>query len=315
MLLKELAKKYRLRNLGSASQSSLKTWTIAFRMFDRFLGRPATVDDLDDDVFCAFIAWRRQSVASATVNRDLVSLLACWRWGHKIGKVPRWPQVNLQKVPTRTPMAWTQEEFNALLSAAKQSCGFIGCVQASDWWTALLLTLFDTGERINAVISLNWSNVQLDTGWVRFPAETRKGQREDSLVRIHQDTCQAVRKLRGKCRDRVFDWPYCRTYIWKRYGDLLTQAGLPATAAASSTASGRRRRVTSRLLAGTRPTLCGIPAGRPRSPTWTPASCSRRRRRISYGGRSSSARTWQMLPWRSEIENAPGKTNCRGRCC
>jgi integrase len=196
-------------------------------MFDRFLGRQATTDDFDDDVMARFVVWRRQTVSAGTVNRDLGSLLALWRWAHRTGQVARWPQVELEKVPNRTPIAWTQDEFNLLLSTAKQSRGFVGCVQASDWWTALLLTLFDTGERINAVLLLSWSAVQLDSGWVRFPAEARKGQREDSLAKIHEDTCQAITKLRGKCRERVFDWPYTRNYIWKLYGDLLTQAGLP----------------------------------------------------------------------------------------
>jgi hypothetical protein len=31
-------------------------------------------------------------------------------------------------------------------------------------------------------------------------------------------------KLTGK----VFEWPYCKTYLWLMYGKLLKQAGLPS---------------------------------------------------------------------------------------
>lgn len=227
MLLSGLAKKYRLRKLGSASQSSLQTWEIAFRMFDRHLGREATIDDLDDDVFCEFIEWRRESVSAATVNRDLVSLLACWRWGHRIGLIPRWPQVTLQKVPTRTPIAWTEAEFNQLLATARTWQGDVGSAPGAIWWPALLLVLFDSGERITACLSLQWSNLSLDSGWARFLAETRKGQREDSLLRLHPETCDAVAPLRRYCNEYVFDWPYGKKYIWLKYGKLLEAAGLP----------------------------------------------------------------------------------------
>jgi site-specific recombinase XerD len=138
MFVQELADTYRLRNLRSASSDSIRLWNISLRMFDRFLGRQATTDDFDDDVMARFVVWRRQTVSAGTVNRDLGSLLALWRWAHRTGQVARWPQVELEKVPNRTPIAWTQDEFNLLLSTAKQSRGFVGCVQASDWWTALL---------------------------------------------------------------------------------------------------------------------------------------------------------------------------------
>lgn len=225
MLLSELAAKYRLRNLRSATKSSLRLWEIALRLFDRYLERPATADDLTDDTFAGFIVWRRRTAAAATVNRDLVSLLALWRWCHRMGHVDRWPDVALEKVPERTPLAWTRDEFGALMRAARAATGNIGCIPAARWWPALLLVLFDTGERIAAVMALQWQHVDLDQCWILFPAETRKGQQRDSLVKISDDTADALRRIRG--RGDVFPWPYCTAYIWRRYGDLLKQAGLP----------------------------------------------------------------------------------------
>lgn len=227
MLVKDLAATYRLRNLRSASQESIRLWDIALRLLDRYLGRPATSDDLDEDTFAGFILWRRQTVSAATVNRDLTSLLALWRWAHRVGKVDRWPQVELEKVPERIPVAWTQAEFNQLIRTAKRLDEFIGCIPARLWWHGLLMLLFDSGERITAALDLKWTQVDLPGGWVRFVAETRKGKRRDSIVRICSDTVQAIGSLEPRHSEMVFPWPFCRGYIWDRYGKVLQKAGLP----------------------------------------------------------------------------------------
>lgn len=229
MLLSELSEAYKLRNLRSATRASLRIWEISLRWFARFLDRPPELQDLNETTVAKFCQWRRLSVSAATINRDLGTLLALWRWGHKIGYCSEWPQIELEKVPRRAPIAWTREEFSVLWNAAKDAPGRVGSIPARLWWPAMLLTMFDSGERIGALLGLTWADVDLRQCWVIFSAETRKGQTEDSVVRIHQDTAIALGKLpRGSGRDPVFPWPYSPTYLWNRYGKLLEAAGLPS---------------------------------------------------------------------------------------
>lgn len=226
MLLSEASQRYALANLRSASSQSLRLWEIALRWFDRCLGRPAELTDLNDESVARFILWRRKTVSAGTINRDLGTILALWRWCHRQRLVDVWPTIELEPVPARTPIAWTRREFNRLYHVAMTQRGDIGNVRADVWWPALLLVLYDTGERIGAVLRLVWNDVDLRGRWIRFPAENRKGRTRDSLARIAPDTVTHLRRLR-RSPGPVFPWPYGYTYVWFRYGRLLREAGLP----------------------------------------------------------------------------------------
>lgn len=221
------ANEYVPRKLRSASPKTLALWRVALRHFNRFTARPATVADLNDLHVCGFAMWRKaEGVQNATINRDLASLLALWRWLHRRGIVNVWPDVELAPEPKRTPVAWTEDEFNALMRAARRAEGNFREVPAKLFWPALLLTCFDTGERIGAILSLRWKDLDLPGCWVNFTAETRKGGREDSLVRIAPDTVAAIEAL-PKVARLVFPWHMTRTYLWAHMADLLESAGLP----------------------------------------------------------------------------------------
>lgn len=112
------------------------------------------------------------------------------------------------------------------MGAARSAPGIIGKIPAKDWWPALLLTLFDTAERIGAVMALCWPSVDLGRGWIIFDAMTRKGRTADNVKRIAGDTTKALKNIRHG-DDNVFPWPYAPTSLWTRYELLLAAAGLP----------------------------------------------------------------------------------------
>lgn len=218
---------YKPRNLRFASKETIRLWNISLRMFTRFLKRDANVDDLTDENLTAFCMWRRSYVAAATVNRDLASLLALWRYLNRRGILKHWPDVQLEPEPARVPVAWTEEEFTRLIATAKKMRGMIGPVPAARWWPAILLLCFDSGERIGAVMAVKWGDMDLSGRWVIFRAETRKGRDQDSAVRIATDTVAAV-SLLPKSSETVFPWPFAKAYLWQRYGKLLERADLPS---------------------------------------------------------------------------------------
>lgn len=224
--------RYRPLQLQSATDNGIRLWKIMFRMFDRFLQREGTIADLNDDTVSKFCTWRKnKGAAPATVNRDLMSILALWRWCHRMGMVSDWPTVKKYPEPIRTPIAWTEDQFNTLLKAAALAQGDMrgGQIRFCDFWTALLLMAFDTGERIGALLSVEWQDVDLDQRFVRFRAETRKGRRRDHLLEFSAETAAAIEKIRPRLKKgTVFPWPYSINYIWLCYGELLQSAGLPS---------------------------------------------------------------------------------------
>lgn len=217
---------YRPRNLRSCSPSTLNLWRVSLRHFNTFLGRSATIDDLTDDNLSQFATYRRADVAPATVNKDLASLLALWRYLHRRQIVTRYPDVSLEPEPFRVPIAFTEDEINRLLRSARRARGFVGEVLASSWFPALILVAFDTGERIGGLLGLRWTDVDLPGRWLIFRAEHRKGGRADKPSRIAEDTATALERLPRVSRD-VFHWAGSKCGLWKRYGKILRRAGLP----------------------------------------------------------------------------------------
>jgi integrase len=229
LLLDVYENEYKPGRLRSRSDSTLRLYAICLRMFDRSLGRPARLTDFNDATVSKYMRYRRDNGASAnTANRDLVSLLAIWRWANHKGYVSTWPDVELEKVPKRTPRGLTKKEIAKLFQAARDEDRPVGNVPGGLWWPALLLICWDTGERIGGVLGLTWDCCDLTEGWVTFRAESRKGGREDNTMRIAADTIEALSKLPRSGR-RVFHWPYGKGYVYHRYDRILQRAELPTT--------------------------------------------------------------------------------------
>ena len=65
--------------------------------------------------------------------------------------------------------------MRTLYRTACQLPGRVGKRRSRDWWAALLLVAWNSGERIGAIMALDWSCVDLESRWLRFNAEHRKG--------------------------------------------------------------------------------------------------------------------------------------------
>ena len=214
--------------LRSRSQNTVRLYRHTFRKFAEFLGRPAKLSDLTDSVVSRLLSWcREKELSPRTANKLRDQLLAIWRFACRKGVVRVWPDVEPEPEPERIPQAWSPQQLEALFAAIRQTRGWVGKIRADLFWNALHLVLFDTAERIGAVMRLTWGNVDLDSGWVRFPAETRKGGKRDRAYRIDRETIEALRLILIPWRDDVFTWPYDASYIYARYKRVLKRAGLP----------------------------------------------------------------------------------------
>jgi integrase len=225
------ANRYERIALRARSIHTKRLYRTTLVTFDRFLERPATIDDLSDDTVSGFAAWRvSQGLSKHTVNKDLFNLLALWRWCHRKHLVEKWPDVEMENAPRRTPVAWTEDEMHRLYDACCSLPGSVGKHLAHAWWPALISVAWDSGERISAIMGLTWDRVDLDTRWVSFRAEHRKGGREDSAVHLSKDSITAIKKIRGDGEGPVFPWPYSRTYLWYQLSRILKVAGLSTDA-------------------------------------------------------------------------------------
>lgn len=221
--------------LRSRSPRTKALYETSLRNFDKFLGRAALLRDLDDLTVNGFLAWFRALGRSPySVNKERSNLLAIWRFGCRERLIEKWPNVEAEREPQHIPMAWLDHEVNALFAACDKEGGWICGVSAPDFWKGILLVIWDSGQRIGAVMELHWADVDLKTGWVVFPAETVKGGRADDAHKLAQDTMIVLSRIavarRSKPDGKVFAWPYTPNYLWVRYTRLLKAAGLPTDA-------------------------------------------------------------------------------------
>lgn len=198
---------------------------LAVRQFSKTLIRHATVDDFTEDNLARHVARRLAAGRSrGTVAGEQAKLLALWRFAAKQGHCAIWPVTHPVRVPDRIPRAWTMDELRKLF-ACTQFATRVGSVDGPLWWRALFLTLYDTGERIEATMLLRWDGVDIEGRSVFMPAETRKGGRVDRLYPIAADTAAALDLLP---RDhRPFFWPYHHGTLYNRLKRMLLAVGLP----------------------------------------------------------------------------------------
>lgn len=210
--------------LQGISDRTLLLYGFTIRSFEEFIGHEATLADLDEVVVARFLASRVRSRSPATAAKDRAQLRAMWELAARRGMVKTWPTIKTIVVPERVPEAWVTEDMAKLFVAVSGEKGSISGIPAKDFWKALLLLNYETGERCGGLLSLRWSDVTAN-GAV-FRAEGRKGRRRDIYREISAECSAALSAIR---RDFpiVFPWDKSATYLWRRLGVILKRAGLP----------------------------------------------------------------------------------------
>lgn len=218
---------YLPRKLFGKSHETTRLIRYSIASFTRTIGRSAVLADLcDDNIRRHMMRVIADGKAVATANKDRAQLLAVWRFAYLLRYLDHQPTVQPLPQPERVPRAWEQHEVQAIVDACGRLQGKVGRIPARYWWSALVETCLDTGERIGAVSSAQWS--WLSGRWMLVPAECRKGGKRDRQYRLNASTVCAITKMRCYSEsEKIWPWPYTHTYLWTRYKAILRTAGLP----------------------------------------------------------------------------------------
>jgi len=210
--------------LRGISDRTVEIYAGTFRRFGEFLGHEPTTADLDEITLAKYLAHRVRTSSPGSAAKCRACLRAVWEFCAKRKLTETWPEVRTIRVPERVPRAWLIEEFQRLLESCETEYGEVVGVPARLWFRAIVLTAYWTGERIGALLTLEWADVEPEA--ILFRAETRKGQREDIYRPIPPECYAAIQAIRSK-RKLVFDWDRSYTRIWGRLGKICERAGLP----------------------------------------------------------------------------------------
>jgi integrase len=219
-----LADVYVPLRLRSRSPESVRLLRHAITQFSRWLGRPATLDDLDDLVVSQWLTKMAEKKSPNSVARERSGILAIWNLAQGRGLVRLRPTVAPELIPQSTPRAFTVDELARLAEAAKWSSGWVGPVPASTFFRALIAVGLETGERINALLKTPRQCWQRPT--LTVPAVIRKGRRQERVYELSPEACELVDAVTAHDGPTVFWWIASDTALRKRWKTITRRAGL-----------------------------------------------------------------------------------------
>ncbi|QDT49480.1 site-specific tyrosine recombinase XerD [Symmachiella dynata] len=202
---------------------------------DRFeeLAKPKRIGDVNKRTVDTFIEKRREQrgrkpnskVTPSTVNRDLTNIRAALNVAAEWGYIAAVPKIRLLKVPQRLPNFVTPEHFadifnNCDAATAPKELPF----PQANWWRALLTMAQMTGWRIGELLSLKWTDVDLEAGTAVTRYADNKGGRSERIA-LHPVVVDQLRGIRS-FDDRVFPWDKDRRSLYNEFARIQDAAGI-----------------------------------------------------------------------------------------
>jgi site-specific recombinase XerD len=210
--------------LRGRSQNSVRLLAHAIRQYSKFLRRDAVLEDFDDLTVSQFLSHRGATLSPYSVERERSGLLALWRLAADRRLVDLRPCVQAELLPERIPRAFTVAELERLYAAAEDTPGWIGPVAAGAFWTAAIMALYESGERIEAM--LNAPKSGYTAPFLRVPASIRKGKRTPRIYEFSADTCRLVEIAAKHDAATLFLWPMDPSGIYNHFHKITHRAGL-----------------------------------------------------------------------------------------
>ena len=232
----------RVAPLKGLSDRSVVMYLSSLDRFRDYLGHEPTVDDLDDLTAAKFLRWRQatqhskwKKISPASLAKDSAHLRSLWtwlakkRWKRSNGELVEFPDYKRPTVPKPVPKAFNATQLSQLVEAARHRKGHICGKPAAWYWVTKILAMFQTGERIGAVLELRWSEVDFERHTLTFLAATRKGHRETITRAITPELAKMLAMQQGAPSERVWPWVEDREFL-SIYGSLRVlcrTAGVP----------------------------------------------------------------------------------------
>lgn len=174
--------------------------------------RPAVLEDLNDLTVSRFLRWRAQTPrkgrlpSQGSVLKDRVQIAAMATYAARKRLIPEFLELPRMRPVERIPRGYRHADVERIIRAARHRRGHIGPVPAAWLWMTVCWTAWLTGERLTALLSLRWEDVDLERRTVTFRAEARKGHTRDIQRGITQPLAQLLAMHRRGPRELVWPW-------------------------------------------------------------------------------------------------------------
>ena len=175
-------------------------------------------------------------VGHATANKNVRTLVALWYEAVDQGLNPHAAKERIRPLKEELDNlpCWEPADFSKILASCRIEPGIpnqkLPC-DAGAFWFALLLTMYDTGSRISAIMDCTPADLDWQAKTITLRAGTTKS-RKCQVMGLSDQTLEAIRAIFDPSRGYLFPWPFGRAKRdWRtlrtRYKSILDRAGLP----------------------------------------------------------------------------------------
>jgi len=214
---------YRLER--DVSDGTIAYIRVTVRRFSDWLKKPATLDDLEDDLVNRWLAsLLDDGLARPSVKGHRGNLLSLWRCAFE-RELVRLPPRRVRKIkcPRTLPEAWEIQQLQSLLTEAEKMPGCFRYVPLSwaEYLRALILVAWDSGLRLGDLLTLRFDQVGTDGSLI-----VRQNKTGESILRkLRPETMAAVQATERARRELIFGFVHSRQVmtVFKR---LVKLAGL-----------------------------------------------------------------------------------------
>lgn len=207
------------------SADNVRQYGIAIDLYERWLGRPARLDELDELTVSSWLRDYGGTVSQTTVRNKRTMILALWRNAADDGYVegPR-RRIRAARVELPAPVAWTLSEVERLRAACRRlkrrhRCG----LPRSTWWELAVCVAWDSGLRWGDLVRLRVDQVPPHGVCVVTQHKTRRL----AMFRLAVDTLRLLAdSLEVSPRSLVCPWPASGETFRAQARRLIASAGI-----------------------------------------------------------------------------------------
>jgi integrase len=196
------------------------------RKFCVWMGRPATIADLQPKIFNEWLtALQKSTMKANTVEGYRRSLLCIWRDAYESELTDVAPlRIKRLKKPRIVVEAFTHEEIRALIAATDKLTGYLpNGVRRKDLAKLAILLAYCSGLRRGDIFRLKRSQVRSDGAATVIQSKTGYPVK----VRLSADAMELAAKIKpDNGDDRVCPWPYTGNRLATMFKQLVKLAGV-----------------------------------------------------------------------------------------
>ena len=222
MLLKTLLESFRNRPSNRAKPHSFQQYECTVSRFGDFLDRKPEVRDITEQCLSDFTRWMEAQGSVSTANSKRQHLLTLAKFAVYKNLLRSVPQYTYHpEPPKRVPDSWHPHEVAAILKACdtQPACGGF----TAKHWRLLVLLIYDTTARKNAVLQTLRSDVQ--NGNLRLDAKHQKRNNEQ-WPDLSAEALALIAELPESPDGRLFPWQYTQATLGRHFREIVERAGL-----------------------------------------------------------------------------------------